>query len=131
MRSLLLFCTMRVFILENHLDTLMSLKFYIESLGHQVITATSLVEAMEKLKSAKCDVVFSDIGLPDGTGWELIENGHLKPPVFAVAMSGFGMREIRQRSIAAGFRHHLVKPITPEKIDQMLAEAEQNIHKEN
>ncbi len=119
---------MRIFILENHLDTLACLRFYIESLGYQVLTATTLVEALEKMKQSRCDVVFSDIGLPDGTGWELLEGGHVKPDVFAIAMSGFGLREIRERSIKAGFRHHLLKPITPEKVDQILTEAERTIN---
>jgi len=70
------------------------------------------------------DVVISDIGLPDGSGWELPQRLTLPYRPFAIAMSGFGMREDRERSRAAGYRHHLVKPMDLEALEALLIEAE-------
>jgi len=114
---------LRIFIVENHPDTLESFTFYLESEGHSVSSATSLAEALERIPASGCDVLFSDIGLPDGTRWDLLSRLYPDRSLFAVAMSGFGMNADRKRSLAAGFRQHLLKPITPDMIDQVLAEA--------
>jgi CheY-like chemotaxis protein len=114
---------LRVFIVENHPDTLESFAFYLESEGHTVSIAASLEEALERIPASPCDVLFSDIGLPDGTGWDLLSRLKLDHPIFAVAMSGFGMNADRKKSLAAGFRQHLLKPLTPDMIDDALAAA--------
>ena len=63
---------------------------------------------------------FTDIGLPDGNGWELIEEMGESRPAYAIAMSGYGMRADLNRSAEAGFRHHLIKPISAKKLDTLL-----------
>jgi CheY-like chemotaxis protein len=68
-------------------------------------------------------VLISDLGLPDGSGWELLGRLPAEPPIFAVAISGFGLRADRERSRAAGFRHHLVKPVDAERLERVLEEA--------
>ena len=115
---------MRIFIVENHQDTLASLKLYLEDLGHEVQSATTIANALEALPSAEPDLMFCDIGLPDGTGWELLQSVQLAKPLFAVAMSGFGMNADDARSRAAGFRHHLLKPFRIVELNRILAEAE-------
>jgi len=115
---------MRIFIVENHPDTLQSFIFYLESEGHTVDSASSIAEALDAIPASGCEVVFSDIGLPDGTGWDLLAQLKTAHPIFAVAMSGFGMNADRSKSLAAGFRHHLIKPVTPDQIDAILQEAE-------
>ena len=115
---------LRVFIVENHPDTLQSFIFYLESEGHSVSSASNLEEALKTIPTSGCDVIFSDIGLPDGTGWDLLALLKTSRPVFAVAMSGFGQNADRHKSLAAGFRHHLIKPVTPDTIDEILREVE-------
>ena len=61
---------LRIFVVEDHVDTLDCLKLYLESLDHTVLTAQTVAEALAELPSANCEVLISDIGLPDGTGWE-------------------------------------------------------------
>jgi CheY-like chemotaxis protein len=113
---------MRIFIVENHSDTLAALRLYLEDLGHEVQVARTFAEALEQLPGAQSDLLFCDIGLPDGTGWELLPR--LRGlSVFAVAMSGFGMSADSARSRAAGFRHHLLKPFKVAELDRILAEA--------
>jgi two-component system CheB/CheR fusion protein len=114
-----------VLVVENHADTLKYLRMYLEHLGHAVRTAGTLAKALEQLAAAPCDVLISDIGLPDGDGWDLLKRAQLRTPVYAIAMSGFGMGSDRSRSRAAGFRHHLLKPFTPEQLDGYLQEAQQ------
>jgi len=113
-----------ILVVENHPDTLKYLRLYLEQLGHEVRCATTIKEALEKLTTAPSDVLISDIGLPDGDGWELIERAQSMAPVYAVAMSGFGMGSDQSRSKAAGYRHHLLKPFTPDQLDQYLQEAQ-------
>lgn len=117
---------LRVFVVENHPDTLSALTLYLEEMGHVVLSATTMTEALEKLPDAACDVLLSDIGLPDGDGWELLRSfcaGRDPCPIYAIAMSGFGLNADRARSEEAGYRHHLLKPFDPDEFDEILAEA--------
>jgi two-component system CheB/CheR fusion protein len=114
---------MRIFIAENHEDTLRWLGLYLEDCGHTVITARTLAESLAALPGAHCDVLISDIGLPDGDGWELLEKVRLPHPIFAIAMSGFGRNADSERSRAVGYRYHLIKPFKMTELDKILEEA--------
>ena len=118
---------LRIFIVENHADTLNLLTQYLESMGHTVCSANTMAEALEALPNSPCDALISDIGLPDGDGWQLMEQAHLPASVYAIAMSGFGMNADRLRSKAAGFRRHLLKPFVPAELDKALEEASQEV----
>jgi two-component system CheB/CheR fusion protein len=120
---------LRVLIVEDHQDTLKYLKLYLEQSGHAVQAARTLEEAKNTFAAAECDVLLSDIALSDGTGWELLSELERIRPVYAVAMSGFGMAEDTKRSKAAGFRHHLVKPIDPDLLDKALEEARREMER--
>ena len=115
--------SLRIFVVENHADSLKYLVLYLESMGHAVHSATTMTEALTKLPAAGCDVLISDIGLPDGDGWELLRTVQLPSPIYAIAMSGFGMNADRARSKAAGYRHHLLKPFVPTELDEVLEAA--------
>ena len=114
---------LRIFVVENHEDTRFLLVLLLEQLGHTVFSAPSLGEALAELPSARCDVLISDIGLPDGNGWELMTQLGDERPRYAIAMSGFGMSSDRQRSLGVGYRHHLLKPVEPNQIERLLDEA--------
>ena len=115
---------LRVFVVETHVDTRESLCMLLQSFGHTVVSADSMGKALEQLPRSDCDVLISDLGLPDGNGWELLQKVQLPRPVYAIAMSGYGMNADRERSFAAGYRHHLVKPMAPEKIEEILEQIE-------
>lgn len=93
--------------------------------GHEVRTATSLADALKVLAAGLPDVLFCDIGLPDGTGWDLPKRANLPASVFPVAMSGFGMSPDNRRSQGAGFRRHLLKPFRVADLDAVFEEARQ------
>jgi DNA-binding response OmpR family regulator len=114
-------CRLKILLVENHEDTLKYLARYLEIQGHEVSGARDMASAIKALSSSKFDVLISDIGLPDGDGWQLIRQ--LEPKPFGIAMSGFGTHSDRQKSLAAGYKHHLTKPFLPEDLDALLAEA--------
>ena len=114
---------LRVFVVEDHRDTLHALRFYIEQSGHVVDSARTKADAVAALSVSRCDVLLSDIALSDGTGWELMHELGSARPRYAIAMSGFGTNADATRSKLAGFRHHLIKPIEPDALDEQLAEA--------
>jgi len=119
---------LRVFVVENHADTREFLTFMLQELGHTVVVADTMSRALREMPAANCDVLISDIGLPDGDGWQLLTRLDLQRPIFAIAMSGFGMTSDRLRSKAAGFRHHLVKPMGLEQLETILDEAANEIN---
>ena len=116
------FFPLRIFVVEDHRDTLQSLKIYLEQMGHIVFSARSKAEALKEIPRANCHVLISDINLPDGDGWELMEEIQNLRPSYAIAISGYGMKADRERSAESGFRHHLVKPVFPPKLESLLEE---------
>jgi CheY-like chemotaxis protein len=114
---------LRIFVVEDHPDTLAYLKIYLESLGHTVCHCGSLAHALEQIPRSDCDLLLSDVGLPDGTGWELLERlkseGRSHPPV-AIAMSGYGRLADQQRSQRAGFCQHLIKPFDLDRFESVM-----------
>ena len=114
---------LRIFVVENHADTLKYLRLYLEQLNHVVESARTMSDALAVLAKEKFDVLISDIGLPDGDGWELLRRAGTSRPAYAIAMSGFGMNSDRTKSREAGFRNHLLKPFMPDDLDHHLEEA--------
>jgi CheY-like chemotaxis protein len=115
--------SLRIFVVENHADTLKYLRLYLEQLNHVVESTRTMGEALAVLAREKFDVLISDIGLPDGDGWELLRRAGDSRPAYAIAMSGFGMNADRMKSMEAGFRKHLLKPFMPDDLDDILEEA--------
>jgi CheY-like chemotaxis protein len=122
---------LRIFVVEDHPDTLSALCFYLKHIGHTVRSARTKEEALKKISEANCDVLISDIGLSDGNGWDLMREIGRRRPHFAVAMSGYGTMADRERSAEAGFRHHLTKPVSLEKLGAVLDEAAMEVYSEN
>lgn len=111
---------MRIFLVENHPDTLACMQRFLERAGHEVDTACTIADALRDLPTKPRDVLLTDLGLPDGDGWTLLERlGAGRPPV-AIAMSGRCSPVDRARSRAAGFQAHLDKPFLPEDLDRVL-----------
>jgi PAS domain S-box-containing protein len=102
---------LRLLIVEDHPDTALLLKRLLEGSGFAVQTAGSVAEALKAAEGADFDVLVSDLGLPDGTGCELMRQIRDRHPLRGIAMSGYGMEEDVRRSREAGFSEHLVKPV--------------------
>jgi CheY-like chemotaxis protein len=117
------FSPLRIFVVEDDNDSLSAIQIYLEKLGHIVFSARSKGEALKKIPGAKCHVLISDINLPDGNGWEILEEIENLRPNYAIAISGYATKAHRQRSAEAGFRHHIVKPVFPDSLNPLLKEA--------
>lgn len=119
--------SLTILLVEDHGDTRRLLRTALERRGHNVFTACSVAEATTLLQELPAEILISDIGLPDGTGWDLLS--HIRPggPTFAIAISGFGSREDRSKSKAAGYDAHLVKPFKSSELDRLLNEGAQHL----
>jgi len=111
---------LRILIVENHEVTASFISLFLRRAGHEVIVVSTAQAALGHDDLASFDVILSDIGLPDVNGWDLMKKLRPKTDAFAIAMSGFGGEADVQRSLAAGYQHHLVKPFVPAALEDVL-----------
>ncbi len=83
----------------------------LRKLEHRVTTATCVSGAIQAADNEKFDLVISDLGLPDGTGLELMEQLRAMYPLKGIALTGYGMESDIEKTKLAGFQMHLTKPI--------------------
>jgi len=102
----------RILLVEDHPDTLRVMRQLLLSDGHNVTTATTVKEAVQSVEQEEAfDLLVSDIGLPDGSGWDIMSRIKPAKPLKGIALSGFGADDDVRKSFAAGFDDHLVKPV--------------------
>ena len=114
---------MRIFLVDDHPDTLTYVRRFLERAGHEVETAQSIEETLRELPGKSCDVLLADLGLPDGDGWSLLEQLGTDRPRLAIAMSGRCSASDLARSKKAGFQEHLIKPFLPSDLERALRHA--------
>jgi two-component system, chemotaxis family, CheB/CheR fusion protein len=112
---------LRILLVDDHIDTCTVMGKLLAAQGHRVTVAHDMKSALERIEAGGFDVVISDVGLPDGSGTELISKS--KNRLVGIAMSGFGTDADARRSLEAGFSQHLIKPVTMEKLDAALQAA--------
>jgi signal transduction histidine kinase/anti-sigma regulatory factor (Ser/Thr protein kinase) len=100
----------RILLVDDHQDTLEFMSRFLTLCGHKVATASNYGEALSIGQKQEFDLVISDIGLPDGNGYELMHVLQAQSPIKGIALSGYGMKADIDRSEAAGFSAHLTKP---------------------
>ncbi len=108
-----------IMVVDDHPAIRMMLGRLIKLRGFAVEIAANSTESLEKLGEAIPDVMLIDIGLPDLNGYELAARIRQRPEgeqIILVAMTGYGQPGDRNRSAAAGFDHHLVKPVDVDDI---------------
>jgi DNA-binding response OmpR family regulator len=87
--------------------------------GHDVRTAFDGLEGLEEMDRFKPDVAILDIGMPKMNGYTVakcIRERMDETQPLLIAVTGWGQDEDRMRSKAAGFDHHLVKPVDPAEL---------------
>ena len=119
---------LRILIIENHEVTASFISLFLRRAGHDVIVVPTAQAALGRDDLASFDVILSDIGLPDGNGWDLMKKLRPNTSAFAIAMSGFGGEADVQRSLAAGYQHHLVKPFVPAALEDVLRKVSPERH---
>lgn len=105
-----------ILLVEDNAQTRTAMARILQHAGHHVRTADTLSSALRHLEDHPIDLLVCDIGLPDGSGWELLRRASAIRTLPAIALSGFGSDQDLERSRRAGFAAHLVKPITPKKL---------------
>jgi CheY-like chemotaxis protein len=100
---------LRILVVEDDPETRRLLCKLLTVLGHQVLQAGDVASGRKALACNQLDLLLSDIGLPDGTGYDLMKEVPASLP--ALALTGYGMESDVQQSLAAGFREHLTKPV--------------------
>ena len=101
---------LRILVVEDDVDSATAMGTVLSLRGHDVMVAHSVAEGLAHGRTA-FDVLVSDIGLPDGTGVELMATLQQRGHVRGVAISGFGTPEDVRQSLDAGFERHLTKPV--------------------
>lgn len=113
----------RILLVEDHEDSNRSLTWLLRRRGYLVQSAQDVKSALELVDKGTFDVLVSDIGLPDGSGLDIMQKlTSEKRPVFGIALTGFGMEADVRRSQVAGFHHHLIKPVDLNKLDAILTQ---------
>ncbi|HEY1790418.1 MAG TPA: PAS domain S-box protein [Verrucomicrobiae bacterium] len=112
-----------ILLVEDHEPTRSTLAQILERRHHKVVIAATAREAMIMAEKGHFDLVISDIGLPDGNGYDLFKKIRDKSPVIkGIALSGYGMESDLVRSRITGFQAHLVKPVKIEALEEALEE---------
>jgi PAS domain S-box-containing protein len=104
---------LRLLVVEDNVDAAGSFRVLLELAGHEVEVAHHGLAALRLVDEFKPDVAFVDIGLPELDGFQVaqrIRQAHPTRPLL-VALSGYGREEDKQQGAAAGFDHHLTKPV--------------------
>jgi PAS domain S-box-containing protein len=122
---------LRILLVEDHEDTARVMTRLLRTYHYDVTTANDVSSALRIAASAPFDLVISDLGLPDGSGLDLMRHlleQHGREPsgsstdsaIKGIALSGYGMEADRQRSRDAGFAEHLTKPVDLQRLKDVI-----------
>ncbi len=117
---------LRILLVEDHTDTREAIAELLRLYGHTIETADSVATAVAAVAEGggRCtfDLVISDLGLPDGSGLDLLREirALCGDEVKAICLSGYGMEEDMRKSREAGFLAHLTKPVSLQELEAVL-----------
>jgi signal transduction histidine kinase/ActR/RegA family two-component response regulator len=114
----------KILLVDDHEDTCTGMRMILERRGYRVKTAHDVQSALELAEDYPFELLISDLGLPDGSGFDLMKELRRRrgDSVRGVALSGFGMESDIERSMEAGFEVHLIKPVNLERLSEILRE---------
>src|SRR5438034_6346099 len=102
----------KILVVDDHVDSLNAMARLLLLTGFEVRTATTYAGAIEQCKESPFDLLISDVGLPDGNGYDLMrELLGRQCATRGIAVSGYGEDADVEQSLAAGFSAHLIKPV--------------------
>jgi CheY-like chemotaxis protein len=110
----------RLLVVEDHLDTTQMLYLLLAGLGYAVKTAGDAATALELASQESFDILISDIGLPDETGYELMKKIRERNPIKGIAVTAYGTEEDVRKSRDAGFSEHLLKPVEVSRLHEAI-----------
>ena len=112
----------RILLVEDHLDTAKVMQRLLRDFDYDVEVAGSIQTALQVAGLGKFDIVISDLGLPDGSGLDLMRQLRDIYPIKGIALSGYAMAEDVQKSHDAGFSQHLTKPVDLNRLRDAIRE---------
>ena len=123
---------LRLLLVEDHPDTAEAMAELLRGLGHEVIVANTVAAGLTAASAALSsssrtagpgiDLVISDLGLPDGTGMDLMRELRERYGLPGIALSGYGTEDDVRRSLEAGFSRHLTKPVNFQTLEAVIHE---------
>jgi CheY-like chemotaxis protein/anti-sigma regulatory factor (Ser/Thr protein kinase) len=113
---------LRILVVEDNVDSLRMLERLLRALGYEIVSAQTASEALNAVAQSKFDLLISDIGLPDVSGWELMRmvRRERQQAIRGIALSGFVADSDRRRSLDAGYLCHIAKPIELNQLIQAI-----------
>jgi CheY-like chemotaxis protein len=108
---------LRILLVEDHVDTQHIMSRLLQSFKHDVKSASSIKTALALASAHPFDLVITDIGLPDGSGAELMTQLRAMYNLPGIAVTGFGAEDF---DLTRGFRARLIKPITLEQLERAI-----------
>jgi signal transduction histidine kinase len=114
---------LRILIIEDNDDVADTLASWLEDVGHRVSVARSGPEGVERVQQDGPQVVLCDLGLPGMDGLDVCRSVRglaIAAQPTMVALTGWGREDDRRRTSEAGFDHHLVKPVSPDRLEALL-----------
>lgn len=111
---------LKILLVEDNEPTSYILSRLLQKRGHAVRSVATVLEARKAAAADRFDLVVSDLGLPDGTGFDLMRELKTRYRLRGIALSGYGMEQDIQKSREHGFDLHLTKPIDVQKLEEAI-----------
>jgi CheY-like chemotaxis protein len=113
---------MNILVVDDHVDTAECLGLLLKMHGHRVRTFEDGQAALQAARSSQPDALLTDIGMPGMDGWQLAKQlrGLCRNKPFLIAITAYGDAAARKRSEEDGFDYHLVKPVDPTYLLELL-----------
>lgn len=115
--------SLRIMVVDDNVDAASMLAMLLEAAGHRVLVEHGSRKALERARNEAPEVCLLDIGLPEIDGNELANRLRAQPETansVLIAVTGYGQESDRSQALAAGFNHHLVKPVDTAKLTAIL-----------
>jgi two-component system, chemotaxis family, CheB/CheR fusion protein len=112
----------RILVADDNRDSADTVRMILRLSGHEVHVAHSGTEAFEVAKRVRPDIGILDIGMPDMSGYEVAERVRHEAwgeKMTLIAVTGWGQESDKRRALAAGFDHHMTKPVDPEQLESL------------
>ena len=117
---------LKIMVVDDNVDAAEMLEIMLDAVGHQVVAEHNATNAIRRAhEGGELDVAILDIGLPDLDGYELarrLRADSRSAGLVLVALTGYGQASDRDKGIAAGFDHYLVKPVSPSTLINLMSE---------
>jgi DNA-binding response OmpR family regulator len=112
--------SLKILLVEDHEDTLRLMARLLRHLGYTVETAATLCDARACAAKQQFELMISDLGLPDGSGADLMRELSAQQGVKGIALTGFDSADDVDHAFKSGFSSHLTKPVDLEKLESAI-----------